>query len=245
MPGPGSKKTAPFVPEDRGRLLETGCPRLGSTGCRRFRRPGSLRGRRVVPFRTPLTLQEAKLFQAQPGKSTQFTQKNKIKKERKGKETPVPSPRVTHFCRTSPGPARLRVSDVPPSPAHTFGSPSSQKPPRPLGRRSVSVPQAAPLRPRAAAPQERLPFSKKLITVSVPAAAARPGPAEGAPTGDRAAESEGEPLSPLRWSRFLLFLEDMLRTPLESERSKAGSTCALRGGKNFRGRSQRGSAPAP
>lgn len=75
-----------------------------------------------------------------------------------------------------------------------------------------SPPQAAPLRPRAARPQLS-PFSKKLITARVLAVSATPGPAEGAeaPLGEGAAQGEGEPLSAILLSRFLLFLEDMIR----------------------------------
>jgi len=52
-----------------------------------------------------------------------------------------------------------------------------------------------------------------LVTTRIPAAAAVPGPAEGAegPEGEEAEGGEVEPFSALRFSRFLFFLEDMIR----------------------------------
>lgn len=76
------------------------------------------------------------------------------------------------------------------------------------------------------------------MTARVPAAAAMPGPAEGAavPTGEGAEEGKKGAFSALRFGRFLLFLEDMITRQPPRSSSEAGSTCATHREKNFRGR---------
>lgn len=153
-------------------------------------------------------------------------------------------PRINRFCLTSPLQARLRVYKLV-CHSHTRVSPNFQKPLHLKGgiTRSTLL-RLRPLGLRSPTHQNSLPFSKKWVTTRIPAAAAVPGPAEGAegPEGEEAEEGEVKPFSSLRFNRFLFFLEDMIRRqPVKSYR-KAGSTCSFLWKKNFRGRSQRDSA---
>lgn len=154
----------------------------------------------------------------------------------------VTYPRINCFCLTSPLQARLRVYKLV-CHSHTCASPNFQKPLHLKG--GITKSTLLRLRGlRSPTNQNSLPFSKKWVTTRIPAAAAVPGPTEGAesPEGEEAEEGEVKPFSALRFSRFLFFLEDMIRKQPVKGYRKAGSTCSFLWKKNFRGRSQRDSA---
>lgn len=144
------------------------------------------------PLNMSSILQEAKLSQVQLGNSRQ----------RKG---PWSQSRRGHWClaRGARGP-EPRAPHSPASPTLPSAAPPGPPPGlRPLRWRPLRLgPPSQPLSP----------FSRKLITASVPVAAAKPasGQAAEAPAGERAVEGEGEPLSELRLDRFRFFLEDMI-----------------------------------
>ena len=130
---------------------------------------------------------------------------------------------ISHFCLTSPVQGRLRVfyrllcalTLLPHSIfKNIYTSRQNRQVFGPLRRRPLGL---------GSPTQNSLPFSKKLITTRVPAATAEAV----APAEKEAADAEEEPFSALWFSRFLFFLDDMIRTQPERSSGKAGSTCGL------------------
>lgn len=72
-----------------------------------------------------------------------------------------------------------------------------------------------------------LPFSRKLVTTSVPDAFAKSDPAEedGVPEQEEASQGKGEPLSAFCFTRFLFFLEDMTRGLPNRSSDETGLRC--------------------